>query len=155
MLQLDQQDVATIQIEGPSRQVFIKTIQNKTLEDLVHCTHGETTYEHDNGEISKVRLCFAGLGKRNIRIANFPPEMPNEVIRIYMSKYGTIHNITDEKWSNTYRYCVGNGIRIATIDLKVHVVSHIYIGYRALISYTGQPVTCYVCNARPHSTGVP
>jgi hypothetical protein len=118
---------------------------------LIHSTNGETTYEHDNGEISKVKLGFAGLGKRNIRIANLPPELPNEAIRSYLSKYGTIQNIADEKWSNTYRYSVGNGIRIVTMDLKVHVPSHLYIdGYRALISYTGQPVTCYVCNATDH-----
>lgn len=123
-LQLNQEDVTTIQIEGPTRQVYIKTAQNKTIEDLMNKTQGETTYEHANEVTSKVQLGFAGLGKRNITIANLPPEMPNEVIRTYLSKYGTIQHNIDETWSHTYRYCVGNGIRIATMDLTTHVPSH-------------------------------
>jgi hypothetical protein len=141
-LQLDQEDIAAIQIEGQSRQVFIKTLQSKTIDDLIYSHNGETTYKHENGEISKVQLCFAGLGKRNIRIANLPIELPNEVIKTHLSKYGTVHHIVDEKWSIAYRYNVGNGIRAATMDITVHIPSHIYIeSYRALISYTGQPVT--------------
>jgi predicted AlkP superfamily pyrophosphatase or phosphodiesterase len=149
--QLNQEDITTIQIEGPTRQVCIKTTQNKTIEDLINKTQGETTYDHAEGVTSKVQLCFAGLGKRNVRIANLPPELPNEVIRTHLSKYGTIQHIMDETWSHTYRYCVGNGIRIVTMDLTTHVPSHLRIeGYRALISYNGQPVTCYICNATDH-----
>ena len=62
-----------------------------------------------------------------IRIANLPPEMPNDIIKEYMTKYGIVNGVTDEKWSNMYRYAVGNGIRIATIDLRMHIPSHLYI----------------------------
>ena len=123
-LQINQENITTIQIEGPTRQVYIKTTQNKTIEYLINKTQGETTYEHADGVTSEVQLSFAGLRKRNIRIANLPPKMPNEVIRTYLSKYGTIQHIIDETWLHTYRYCVGNGIRIATMDLTTHVPSH-------------------------------
>jgi hypothetical protein len=42
---------------------------------------------------------------------------------------------------------VANGIRIAILNLVQHIPSHITaVGYRVLISYEGQPTTCYGCN---------
>lgn len=46
---------------------------------------------------------------------------------------------------------MNNSIRLVTTGLQKHVSSPLYIvGRRALISYAGQPVTCYVCNAAEH-----
>jgi hypothetical protein len=46
--------------------------------------------------------------------------------------------------SQKYRYAVANGIKIASMQLTKHIPSYITIdGYRALISYEGQPQTCY------------
>jgi hypothetical protein len=46
---------------------------------------------------------------------------------------------------------VPNGIQIVTIDLKVHILSHLMVaGHRALVSYEGQPLICYVCNETGH-----
>jgi hypothetical protein len=79
------------------------------------------------------------------------PEMPNDIIKEHRTKYGIVNGVTDEKWSNLYRYAVRNGIRIATIDLRMHIPSHLCIaGYRTLISYIGQPTTCYICNGTTH-----
>jgi hypothetical protein len=122
-LRLESEDVATIQVDGPKRSVFIKTIQAQTAEELIRRTNGATTYEHVTGEISRFSLCPAGLGRRSIRIANLPPEMPADIIRNHLTKYGTVQSVTEEKWSNIYRYNVGNGIRIVTMDLKTHVPS--------------------------------
>jgi hypothetical protein len=72
-------------------------------------------------------------------------------IRRRLTKYGNIQAVTEDKWCTVCRYNVENGIRVVTMNLKIHVPSHLYIeGYRALISYIGQPVTCYVCNAADH-----
>ena len=112
---------------------------------------GEVEYMHENGEITKVTITLAGLGRRQVRIDNLPPELPKEIIKEHLTKYGIVHGITEEKWSTMYRYAVGNGIRIATVELKSHIPSNIHIdGYRTLVSYTGQPVTCYVCNSPSH-----
>jgi hypothetical protein len=77
--------------------------------------------------------------------------MPTEIIKEHITKYGVVHAVPEEKWSNVYRYIVGNGIRTVNIKLKTHIPSHLYIeGYRTLISYVGQPKTCYVCNETTH-----
>ena len=121
------------------------------VEDIISRTNEETVYAHETGEISKVNISPAGLGKRNVRIANLPPKMPMEIIKEHMTKYGVVHAVSEDKWSNMYRYAVGNGIRTVTIELKTHIPSHLYIeGYRTLISYVGQPTTCYVCNETTH-----
>ena len=121
------------------------------VDDLLNRTKGELMYVHDSGETSRVIISQAGLGRRNVRIANLPPEMPGDIIRKYMEKYGTVTSIQEEKWATIYRYNVNNGIRIVNMDLRTHVPSHIYIdGYRALISYVGQPHTCYICGGVTH-----
>lgn len=150
-LHLGADDVTNLQIDGPRRQVFIKVKQNKTIEDLMQSTKDESTYIHDTGEISKVGITQAGLGRRTVRIANLPPEMPADSIRRHMTKYGTVHTMQEEKWTNIYRYKVGNGVRTIHMDLQSHVPSHIHIeGHRALVTYLGQPLTCYICNGTSH-----
>ena len=54
-------------------------------------TKGEADYMHDTGEITKVTITPAGLGKRQVRIANFPPEMPKDIIKEHLTKYGVVH----------------------------------------------------------------
>jgi hypothetical protein len=74
-----------------------------------------------------------------------------DVIGRAMHKFGTVQQITDEEWSNAYRYKVGNRTRLVMVDLNKHIPSQLFIdAYRALISYAGQPVTCYVCNEADH-----
>jgi hypothetical protein len=85
-LHLDTEDVATIQIDGPKRQVFIKTTRTQLVEDIILRTNGESVYAHDTGEISRISICPAGLGRRNARIANLPPEMPMDIIKEQMTK---------------------------------------------------------------------
>jgi hypothetical protein len=150
-LHLETEDVVTIQIDGPRRQVYIKTTHATVVEKLLLRTKGESIYVYDSGERYKVIINQAGLGRRNVRVANLPPEMPEEIIRQHLRKYGQIATIKEEKWANTYRYNVANGVRIVQIDLQTHIPSHIYIeGYRALISYIGQPSTCYICGGTNH-----
>jgi hypothetical protein len=61
-----------------------------------------------------------------------------------LGKFGEVRDIQSETWSNAYRYPVANGIRIAMLNLVQHIPSSINVaGFRALISYEGQPTTCY------------
>jgi hypothetical protein len=150
-LHLETEDVVTIQIDGPRRKVYIKTTHATVVEKLLLRTKGESIYEYDSGERYKEIINQAGLGRRKVRVANLPPQMPEEIIRQHLSKYEQIATIKEEKWANTYRYNVANGVRIVQIDLQTHIPSHIYIeGYRALISYLGQPSTCYICGGTNH-----
>jgi len=47
-------------------------------------------------------------------------------------------------WERAYRYPVANGVQQVNMMLTKHVPSHIVIaGQRVLISFDGQPTTCY------------
>ena len=105
------------------------------------------TYKHDNGEISTVRIEFAGMGNRKIRIANLPTEFTDQPISRAFMSYGVVLDIRHETWSNIYRYKVPNGNRPALKTIKKHIPSRMTIaGHRATISYEGQPPTCFGCS---------
>jgi len=91
------------------------------------------------------------MGTKRIQIAGLLPEVKEATIKESLSKYGEIVNIRDEMWAAVYRYKVFNGLRIVQIKLKRHMPSHLAtVGNDALISYDGQPPTCYRCNVPGH-----
>jgi hypothetical protein len=66
-------------------------------------------------------------------------------------QYGEIQEIQEETWARKYRYSVFNGIKIISMLFKKHTPSHTVIASnRVLITYEGQPITCYGCNATVH-----
>jgi hypothetical protein len=94
---------------------------------------------------------MAEMGTREVRIANQPPETSDRVIRVVLGPYGEIVAIHEENWSKMYRYPMANGIRVATINLDKHLPSHLIIaGGRPIVSYEGQPVSCYACGGIGH-----
>jgi hypothetical protein len=87
-----------------------------------------------------------------VRIASLHPEVPNRVLKMVLGKYGDIRDLQEKTWSSAYRHPVANGIRIAMVNLVQHTPSHILVaGHRTLISYKGQPTTCYGCNETGHT----
>jgi len=55
------------------------------------------------------------------------------------------------RWSKAYRYSVSNVILIVVIALTKYIPSHMTIaGNRFLVSYEGQPMTCYGCGDTGH-----
>ena len=148
---LKESEVAMVQIEGPGRQVYIKFRDPNRMYDILRTTNVQGEFRHANGEISKARIEEVGLGIRRVRMANIPPEISDRTIKMGLNRYGEVKEVKEENWSRAYRYPVANGIRIATIRLSQHIASHILIaGYRTLISYEGQPSTCYGCNEIGH-----
>jgi len=98
-----------------------------------------------------VRVETAGLGTRRVRTANVLPEVPEEVIRTIMARYGEVKDVQAQTCARFYRYKVANGVRIAVMTLAEHIPSNITIaGHRALVSYEGQPMTCYRCHETGH-----
>jgi hypothetical protein len=150
-MHLEGTDVAMVQVDGPRRQVYIKFKEYRRMQETLMSTNGQGELRHSNGVISKVRIEAAGLGIRRVRIANLPPEISDRAIKMGLSKFGEIKEIQEETWSRAYRYSVANGIRIVVISLTQHIPSHVILaGYRTLISYEGQPTTCYGCNGTGH-----
>ena len=92
-----------------------------------------------------------GVGT-SVRVANLPPELPDNVVQLAFACFGDVKRIQEEFWSQQYRYKASTGIRIISIDLKMHIPSHLNIeGTRALVSYDGQPATCYCCHQPGHT----
>jgi hypothetical protein len=150
-MQLTENDISMIQIDGPKRHVFIKSAKTERMQHILQETNGQMEFRHDNGELSMVKIEPAGMGVRRIRIANLPPEVHDRIIREMFTKYGEVKDITEDAWSRIYRYKVSNGICIATVNFKQHIPSHMTIANnRVLITYEGQTPTCYGCNGTRH-----
>lgn len=123
----------------------------KKVQAVLHATGGEIEYTYPSGQVSTVTLAVAGLGTKRIRVATLPPEVSYDEMQAALTPHGKIVDIQTEKWSNNYRYAVDNGVRQVTILMTRHVPSHLTVaGYRVLLSYEGQPVTCYGCGAIEH-----
>jgi hypothetical protein len=94
-------------------------------------------------EVFKV-LKKSGFG--GLEVACWPLEP-----KVAGSRYGEVKDLRDEAWSKSYRYKISNGIRIATMNLKEHIPSYMTIAsQKVIISYEGQPATCYGCNNTGH-----
>ena len=109
-LRIPEQEVRMTQIEGAKRQVYIKMSTTEYAKEIIQTTEGNVTYKHDNGEMSIIRLELAGMGTRRIRIADLPPEVPDNSISRALAQYCEVLNIHHETWSNIYRYKVPNEI---------------------------------------------
>ena len=141
-----------IQVDATKRHVYIKFTEECYAAQILQYTTDPLDYKHPTGEISKVRIERAGMGTRRVRIANLPPEVPERVIRRTLEPYGDVQDVQDEQWSRAYRYPVANGIKVAIIKLRKHIPSHVNIaGHRTLVSYEGQPATCYRCGEEGHN----
>ena len=141
-LHLKEDDIRTLQIDGPRTRVYIKFNSEYRLQQILHDTNGQLEYHHDNGELSDVRI-------KKVRLVRLPPEVTEDIIKNCLSKYGEVRNIRDEMWTQAYK--VYNGVRIVEIKIKQHLLSNlITAGHDTLISYDGQPPTCYRCNAVGH-----
>jgi hypothetical protein len=78
--------------------------------------------------------------------ANLLSEMPDSLIWIMMSRFGDVREVLAQTWSMVYRYPVSNGVRVAVM-IRTHVPSNIVVaGHKKLVSYEGQPATCYGCD---------
>jgi hypothetical protein len=123
VLKIPEHIVNTIQIDGTKRQVYIKFIELSYVQALIRDTKGQAEYKHTTGELSIANITNAGMGTKRVSIANLPPEVHNASIRTALAPFGTILRITEEMWSQIYRYPVSNGTRIVSIMLVKHIPS--------------------------------
>jgi hypothetical protein len=114
-----------IQVDGIKRQVFIKLVNNESMQRILKDTNGEAKYKHHNGEVTTVGITVAGLGTKRVRIANLPPGVPDAALTTLLAPFGKVQIMQQEMWTKMYRYRVSNGIRQVTIMLTKHIPSHL------------------------------
>jgi hypothetical protein len=95
---LRETEVNMIQIDGPKQHVYIKVSDPARMQELLTTT-GQAEYRHTNGVLSKVRIEAVGMGMRNVRIANLPPEVADRNIRTDLRQFGEIRKIRSDTWS--------------------------------------------------------
>jgi len=88
-----EEDIQMIQVDGPSRRVFVRFSNEDKVKEILLDTNGICEYKHDKGEISQVSVEIAGMGTKRIRIAGLPPEVKKATIKESLSKYGEFVNI--------------------------------------------------------------
>lgn len=144
-------DIRVIQIDGPLRHVYVKFTTMEKMSTVLNKNNGGIRFTHDTGDISTVTVEMAGMGIKRIRMTALPPEITEPQIKNVLTQYGDIKQIHEETWSQNYRFQVKSGVRIVHMCLKKHIPSHLKIsGHRALISYDGQPSTCFRCGDQDH-----
>jgi len=118
---------------------------------IINDTRGHGEYKHHTGEIFPVEIAVAGMGHKKIRVANLPPEILDDTVRDAFAPFGQVLNVQNEIWARTYRYPVANGVLQIKMTLTQHIPSHLVIAeHRVLVSYDGQPTTCYGCGDTGH-----
>jgi hypothetical protein len=95
VLQLPEDDVRMIQIDGTKRQVFFKFAEQQSVINLLHATVGQAECKNHTGEITQVAISEAAMGFKRIRVANLPPEVKEEILKT--AHYGTVMDKREEK----------------------------------------------------------
>jgi hypothetical protein len=126
-IRIQEQKVKMIQIDGIKRQVYVKLTDRDYMLSTINDTGGRGEYKHTTGEISIVETAVARMGYKKIRVANLPPEVPDDTLRTSLAPFGQVLDIQNEMWARTYRYIVATGVRLVTILLTQHVPSHLVI----------------------------
>jgi hypothetical protein len=76
------------------------------MQAILTATQGQEDFRHENGEIAKVRIEAVGLGMREVRVVNLPPEVEDKTLKMTLGAFGEICDIQPEIWPNVYRYQV-------------------------------------------------
>ena len=118
-MRLQDSEVVMAQVDGPRRHVYIKFRYYYGMQETIMSTNGHGEFRHTNGVISQIRIEAAGLRIERVKVTKLPPEVPDRVVRMGLSRYGEVKEVLEENWSRAYRYPVANGIRIAVVSLNI------------------------------------
>jgi hypothetical protein len=137
-LQLPDDEILMVQIDGPTRCVYIKFVTSKKMDNHSSRILGQHEYKHPTGEITQIHVKQTGLGYRSVRLTGLPPEVSDSAIITALSRYGEITSPQAEMWTQNYRYKVATGARIIHIHFKTHVPSQVHTaGNKSLAQYHG------------------
>jgi len=78
VLRISEHTVNMIQTDGTKRQICIKLIDKACVQTLLRDTNGQAENKSHTGEMSLVSISVAGKDIKRARIANLPPEVPDD-----------------------------------------------------------------------------
>jgi hypothetical protein len=85
-LRVSEHEILLKQIDVIKRYVYIKMTDSVKVQSLIDKTGGLAEFKHQKGEISQVNIIEADRGRKRVRVANLPPEVPNETIRAVLAQ---------------------------------------------------------------------
>lgn len=151
VVKIETNDVIGIYFSIVANIVYLKLKSTEMCQRIIESSGGTFKFKNTDGLISDVSVMHAGFGIRTVRIFELPFEITAEQINAVVSPYGNIISNVAEKWSSAHKFPVLNGIRQLRVELHKHIPSYIYVcGYRAIVSYDGQPRTCSGCGQPGH-----
>jgi hypothetical protein len=106
-----------VQIDGPTRSVYIKFVMNERMESDLSRIVGHHEFKLPTGEITQITVKQTELGYRSVRLTGLPPEVNDTAIATSLSRYGDITSIAGEFWTSKYRYKVSTDARNVNINL--------------------------------------
>lgn len=107
-------------------------------------------YIDENNQIYPISVKMAD-GAIDVRIYDLPPEMDNVLIKHALSIYGTVHMVSNEKWSNNVKFQILSGVRIANMVVEKPIQSFLNIEeFKTLVTYPNQIPTCFHCSEPNH-----
>ena len=126
-LQVSEQSLTMIQIDGTKRNVFLNFVCDTYIQNILQSTNGSVEYRHVTGQISIVYLEVADMGIWGIRIANLPPQVTERSICAALASFWEIVSIQDEIWLKAYRYKVADVVEVIMMKLAKHLPSQMNI----------------------------
>jgi hypothetical protein len=136
-----------MQLDTLKESVYIKLSGIHHVEELLLTTSGKQFLHRRDGTQTEVTIISAETHTVTVRVFNIPLEIHSDRITDTLVKYGKIHDIRNEKWSNAYNFAIYSGIHAIKMEVKVPIPSKLYLaGYKALITCDGQIQSYYYCN---------
>ncbi|KAL3277850.1 hypothetical protein HHI36_013191 [Cryptolaemus montrouzieri] len=81
----------------------------------------------------------------------YPIELSNNKIKDFLTRFGVVKYIRNEKYNGDALYKIENGIITAVIIIKNKIPSYITIdGLTLLVTYPNQQMTCMICDGIGH-----
>jgi hypothetical protein len=133
----------TIQLDTLEGAVYIKLSRRYHIEKLL-TTSGTLFLHHRDGTQTKITIISAETHTVTVRVLNIPLEIHNDRITNALVKYGKIHDIRNEKWSDVYNFAIYSGIHAIKIEVEVPIPLRVYLaGHKAFITYDGHQQSCF------------
>lgn len=152
-IELTEDQVEAIQCDSLRNTVFVKCISESVVEKILRQHGNEKDFITDKNVKLKVLIRKSESDRKYVRVLNLPPEFKNEQIKAFLSKYGVVESVQDEKITSACKYFPGikTGVRIVNMVVKQNIPSSVEInGAKTLITYSGQVRTCVLCHSTEH-----